>query len=128
QQELANSDNWPQSAEQYHLLMSDERRAIFTIIIVGIAAMIPMMIWGIPSGGDLPNHFRFVQPFYESIRSGNLYPSWLAESNYGFGDARFRFYPPGLYYLLSLFKSGTGWYAASLLTFTFLSVAGGLGT
>ncbi|HXD31643.1 MAG TPA: 6-pyruvoyl-tetrahydropterin synthase-related protein [Pyrinomonadaceae bacterium] len=108
--------------------MIKERTAILTIIIVGIAAMIPMMVWGIPSGGDLPNHLRFAQPFFESIRNGNFYPGWLAESNYGFGDARFRFYPPGLYYLLALFKSGFGWYAASLFTFTLLSVVGGLGT
>lgn len=114
--------------KRYHLAITDERRAILAIFLVAVAALIPMMLWGIPSGGDLPNHFRFVQPFYESIRTGHFYPSWLAESNYGFGDARFRFYPPGLYYLLSLFRSGTNWYVASLLTFSFLSAAGGLGS
>lgn len=114
--------------EQNHFLVTRERTAILTIIVASIAALLPVMLWGVPSGADLPNHFRFAQPFYEAIRSGNFYPSWLAESNYGFGDARFRFYPPGLYYLLSLIKTGTGWYAASLITLTFLSVAGGLGT
>jgi uncharacterized membrane protein (UPF0136 family) len=111
----------------HHLLLSGERRAILTIIVAGIAAIIPIIVWGIPSGGDLPNHFRFVQPFYESILNGHIYPGWLAESNYGFGDARFRFYPPGLYYLLTIFRSGAGWYWASVSTFAFLSVVGGLG-
>jgi uncharacterized membrane protein (UPF0136 family) len=115
------------SVERNHFLVTRERAAILTIVIVGVAAIVPMLFWGIPSGGDLPNHFRFVQPFYETIRNGHFYPSWLAESNYGFGDARFRFYPPGLYYLLALFRFGASWYTTSLLTFAFLSTAGGLG-
>ena len=90
--------------------------------------MILIVIWGIPAGADLANHFRFAQPFYESIRSGSLYPGWLAESNDGFGDPRFRFYPPGLYYLLAASRILTGqWYAGTILTLVFLSVLGGLG-
>ena len=108
-------------------LMAGERKEILAIILIGVAALIPMMVWGIPSGGDLPNHFRFAQPFYDSIRNGHIYPGWLSESNYGFGDARFRFYPPGLYYLLAVFKAATSWYWASLLSFALLSVLGGLG-
>src|SRR5213078_4890198 len=108
-------------------LMAGERKEILAIILIGVAALIPMMVWGIPSGGDLPNHFRFAQPFYDSIRNGHIYPGWLSESNYGFGDARFRFYPPGLYYLLAVFKVATSWYWASLLSFALLSVLGGLG-
>ncbi|HEV7398068.1 MAG TPA: 6-pyruvoyl-tetrahydropterin synthase-related protein [Pyrinomonadaceae bacterium] len=107
--------------------LTNELRFLVVIIGVGMLALLPMMFWGIPSGGDLPNHYRFVLPFYDAIHSGHLYPGWLAESNYGFGDARFRFYPPGLYYLLTLFKSAAGWYWASIATFTFLSVLGGLG-
>src|SRR5205807_9444252 len=40
----------------------------------------------------------------------------------------FRFYPPALYYLLALARFTTGsWFAASLLTFTFLSLLAATG-
>ncbi|MDQ2855818.1 MAG: 6-pyruvoyl-tetrahydropterin synthase-related protein, partial [Acidobacteriota bacterium] len=106
----------------------NESQAILIVALVGVAIMVPIMVWGIPSGGDLANHYRFALPFYDSIRGGRLYPGWLAESNYGFGDARFRFYPPGLYYLLALFKLVTGWYWSSMVALTGLTVLGGLGT
>lgn len=95
---------------------------------VAVAVILPMMFWGVPSALDLSNHFRFALPFYDALRSGHLYPGWLAESNHGFGDASFRFYPPALYYLLGLARAITGsWYAATFLTFALLSVIGALG-
>lgn len=109
-------------------LLTGESGAVLLVALAAVAALIPLMIWGIPAGGDLANHYRFAQPFYDSIHSGHFYPGWLAESNYGFGDARFRFYPPGLYYLLALIRSATGWYWTSVLAFTLLSMLGGLGT
>lgn len=96
--------------------------------LVGLAVMLPAMIHGIPNGGDLINHYRFAQPFYEAMQRGDFAPGWLAESNYGLGDPRFRFYPPGLYYLLCFGRYLTGnWYASTILTFTLLSIVGGLG-
>jgi len=112
----------------YRVVFAGERGAIVVIILAGIVALIPLIFWGIPSGGDFANHYRFALPFYDSLRGGHLYPGWLAESNYGFGDARFRFYPPGLYYVLALLKMLMGWYSASVLAFMLLSVMGGLGT
>ena len=110
---------------------SDRERNFRVILVVAIAAVVvllPIIVLGIPNGADLPNHFRFAQPFYESIQSGHWHPGWLAESNDGFGDPRFRFYPPGLYYLLAIARILTGnWYAGSVAAFTLLSIAGGLG-
>ena len=103
------------------------KRAGF-VVAVSLLVMLPVWIFGVPSNRDLSNHFRFILPFYDAITSGNFYASWLAESNAGYGDPSFRFYPPGLYYVLALFRFATGdWYLATLLTFTTVSVAGGLG-
>jgi hypothetical protein len=86
------------------------------------------MMFGIPSSRDLSSHFRLALPFYDSVRSGDLYPGWLAESNAGYGDASFRFYPPGTHYLLTLSRMVSGnWYLAALLVFTLLSMAGSVG-
>ncbi|HEV2836815.1 MAG TPA: 6-pyruvoyl-tetrahydropterin synthase-related protein [Pyrinomonadaceae bacterium] len=98
------------------------------VVGVSILAMAPMMVFGVPSNLDLSNHFRFALPFHDALAAGNVYAGWLAESNAGYGDPSFRFYPPGLYYLLSLFKFATGdWYVATILAFTLISVIGGLG-
>lgn len=99
------------------------------LIVAGVSlALLPALLQGIPNGADLPNHFRFAVPFYEGISRGDLYPGWNAESNYWFGDPRFRFYPPGLYYLMAAARALTGeWYASSLLVFFSLAVLGSLG-
>src|SRR5260370_4025948 len=105
-----------------------ELRSVLVVAIVAVAVLLPIIVLGIPNGADLPNHFRFAQPFYESIQSGHWHPGWLAESNDGFGDPRFRFYPPGLYYLLVAGRMLTGnWYAGSIAVFALLSICGGLG-
>src|SRR6266850_16279 len=104
-----------------------EWRSVLTVALVGVIVFFPVITWGIPEGADLINHYRFAQPFYESIRSGDFYPGWLAESNSGFGDARFRLYPPGLYYLLAGAHLLAGWYWASILAFVLLTITGGLG-
>jgi hypothetical protein len=105
----------------------NDRNAV--LILFGFAAllMVPIAIWGIPEGADLSNHYRYALPFYESIQKGDFYPGWLAESNAGYGDARFRFYPPGLYYLLAVFQPLAGWFGSSLITFVLLSALGSLG-
>ena len=109
-------------------LNSDFLCLLFALL-AGAAVLAPAILFGIPDNRDLSNHFRFALPFYDAIRGGNLSPSWLAESNGGYGDPSFRFYPPALYYLLSVVRLFVGnWYGAALLSFTILSVAGGLGT
>ena len=109
------------------LIRKPDRRLLIVAAVV-IAVMLPIVFIGIPGGADLPNHLRLVQPLYDSIRAGNWHPGWLAESNDGFGDPRFRFYPPGLYYLWIAFRVITGsWYAGGIVTFLFLSVAGAIG-
>src|ERR1700730_11898347 len=102
-------------------------RATMIVAAAGEGALIPIIIWGIPVGPDLNNHYRFAVAFHDSIRGGNLYPGWMDASNFGYGDPRLRFYPPGLYYLMSAARALTGWYSASILTFCFFSIVGGLG-
>ena len=107
---------------------SPEAKCIVFVVAVSLLTLVPAFVFGVPSNRDLSNHFRFALPFYDAIAAGNFYPGWLAESNHGYGDPSFRFYPPALYYLLALFRFVTGeWYVATLLTFAVISIAGGLG-
>ena len=109
-------------------MISAETTHVMIVAVVALGVIVPMILWGVPSALDLSNHFRFALPFYDGLRAGRLYPGWLAESNGGFGDASFRFYPPGLYYLLAAAKALSGsWYAAMIATFGALSMIGALG-
>lgn len=102
--------------------------SVAVVAAVCFAVMIPAVLWGIPSNLDLTNHFRFTLPFYDAIAAGNFYPSWLAESNGGYGDPSFRFYPPAFYYLLAASRFLIGnWYDATLVVFIVVSVVSGLG-
>ena len=108
--------------------MGNWQSAIALAVAYSFLTIVPAILWGIPSNLDLTNHFRFALPFHDAIAAGDLYPGWLAESNGGYGDPSFRFYPPGLYYLLAAVRMLLGdWYAATLVTFVLLSIAGGLG-
>ena len=108
--------------------LSPDTKQFLWVALAALAIMSPTLLWGIPSSRDLTNHFRFALPFYDSVRAGHFYPGWLAESNSGYGDASFRFYPPAVYYLLAFTRTLTGnWLAATLLTANILSVSGALG-
>jgi uncharacterized membrane protein len=116
------------SADSPKSAIGNWQSAIAFPLAVSLAVVVPAILWGIPSNLDLTNHFRFALPFYDAIAGGNLYPGWLAESNGGYGDPSFRFYPPALYYLLAGARFLIGnWYGATLIVYCALSIAGGLG-
>lgn len=112
---------------RYEILPGNIRPSL-VVSVVAVVALLPVIVLGIPNGADLFNHYRLALPFYDSIRAGVFYPGWLAESNNGLGDPRFRFYPPGLYYVLAATRILFGnWYAGSIACLVFLSVLAGVG-
>ncbi len=109
-------------------ILSYTNLPIVFAVVASIVVIVPAILWGIPSNIDLTNHFRFALPFYDAIVAGDPYPGWLAESNGGYGDPSFRFYPPALYYALAFARFVTGnWYGATLVVFIMISIVGGLG-
>lgn len=103
-------------------------KPLLFILLFAIAALAPAMVRGVPASRDLQHHFRLALAFKESFSQGDLYPSWLAEANSGYGDASLRFYPPGLGFLLAAVHAVIGnWYLTALLVFTLLTIFGGLG-
>jgi uncharacterized membrane protein len=104
------------------------RRYWLQVIAIGLIGSLALYLYGVPFGLDLPHHYRLAQGFFESIKSGDFYPSWLYSTNGGYGDPSVRFYPPALYYILSLFRLLTGdWYIATLATLSLLTVMGCVG-
>ncbi len=98
------------------------------VCLAAMAVILPIVVFGIPYGNDLPQHYQFAQTYYESLLNGDVFPSWSAKENYGYGGIGIRFYPPFAYYVLASARIFTGsWFDASWLTFMFWMILGCLG-
>ncbi len=78
--------------------MADQRRsaAIALLLIAGftLCVVLSFLKLGIPSGHDFEFHFNSWIEVVDHWRQGNLYPHWAAMAHFGYGEARFIFYPP----------------------------------
>src|SRR5262245_16741868 len=60
-------------------------------------------------GGEMPvthdswMHFNQMRAFYRGLESGRVYPRWDDETHGRYGAPTLGFYPPGAYYVTSLF-------------------------
>jgi uncharacterized membrane protein len=110
------------------MTLSINQRYWLLVVALGVLGSAALFIYGMPYAGDLPHHYRLALGFYDSIKSGDFYPSWLPATNAGYGDPSVRFYPPALYYLLCFFRLVThDWYFASLATFSSLNIVAAAG-
>lgn len=108
--------------------ISNEKFYVLLVCCLAAATVLPIVYFGIPDSIDLPQHFKFAQIFYDSLNSGNYFPGWADNENFGYGDIGVRFYPPLEYYLLAFIRVVVGnWYDATWLTFAFWMVIGSLG-
>jgi hypothetical protein len=64
------------------------------IAAVAFGVVLPFFWLGIPSGHDFEVHFNAWVEVVDHWKQGVLYPHWAAMAHYGYGEARFIFYPP----------------------------------
>ena len=73
------------------------RSMALAITVIGAAAfsaLIPCFWLGIPSGHDFEYHFNSWIEVLGQWREGIVYPRWSALAHFGYGEARYIFYPP----------------------------------
>ena len=68
--------------------------AISVIGTAAFCALIPCFWLGIPSGHDFEYHFNSWIEVLGQWREGIVYPRWSALAHFGYGEARYIFYPP----------------------------------
>jgi len=64
------------------------------IAAVALCVVLPFLKLGIPSGHDFEFHMNSWIEVVDHWKQGAVYPHWAALAHYGYGEARFIFYPP----------------------------------
>jgi hypothetical protein len=81
--------SWPNS----------RRRDLALILVITAIPVMPMLLVGYHWGHDLDIHLKSWMDAAAQFRQGILFPRWASEANYGYGEPRFIFYPPGSWML-----------------------------
>ena len=90
-----SSSSRPAQTTEHSILSSP----LLVVMAVAFAVVLPFVFLGNPSGHDFEFHVNSWMEVLGQWKHGIVYPRWAALAHYGYGEARFIFYPPASWML-----------------------------
>ena len=98
---------------------------LLIIVATALAVVVPWLFLGIPSGHDFEFHVNSWMEVLAQWKQGIIYPRWAALAHFGYGEARFIFYPPISWLLGALLGALLPWkLVPAALVFVALTLSG----
>jgi hypothetical protein len=88
-------------------------RPLVAIAVAAFVIEIPFFFFGTPSGHDVEFHLYSWLDVLAQWKQRIVLPRWAAMANFGYGEPRFIFYPPGSWTLGALLSTFVPWRFAS---------------
>ena len=96
-------------------------RNIFILALISFLTLLPMIFIGVFEGPDTSQHIQFASTYETALLSGDVFPSWGANENFGYGSVGVRFYPPIFSILIALAHALTdNWHTSIWLVKPFI--------
>jgi hypothetical protein len=92
-----------------HFLRHEFLAATVLAVVASMAVIAPMLVLGTMAGRDFPFHLASWMDVARQWHEGTIYPQWAELANWGFGEPRFVFYPPGSWILGAALGSLLPW-------------------
>jgi hypothetical protein len=83
--------------------------AAIVVIAAATVVIVPMLVLGAVSGRDFQFHLASWMDVARQWHHGTIYPQWAELANWGLGEPRFVFYPPGSWMLGAALGSLLAW-------------------
>jgi len=97
-----------------------------TAVVAATIVIVPMLVLGTVSGPDFPFHLASWMDVARQWHHGTIYPQWAELANWGLGEPRFVFYPPGSWMLGAALGSLFSWKIVPTLFVWLVLIAAGI--